>query len=76
MFRNICPFKHTDDFIVSECLDISNKIHASANHIKYRQKGVTFYPNTPKYTQIHSNTPKYTQIHHKIVFIVLVKGSI
>jgi hypothetical protein len=28
--------------------------------------GVTFQPNTPK----------YTQIHHKIVFIVLVKGSI
>jgi fumarate reductase subunit C len=29
-------------------------------------KGVTFYPNTPK----------HTQIHQKIVFIVLVKGSI
>ena len=36
---------------------------------KYTQ----IYPNTPKYTQIH---PKNTQIHHKIVFIVLVKGSI
>ena len=32
----------------------------------YNLKGVTFYPNTPK----------YTQIHHKMVFIVLVKGSI
>jgi hypothetical protein len=35
--------------------------------------GVTVYLNTPKYTQIHPND---TQIHHKIVFIVLVKGSI
>ena len=34
--------------------------------------GATFYLNTPKHTQ---NTLKYTQIHHKIVFIVLVKGS-
>ena len=29
-----------------------------------------------KYTQIYPHTPKYTQIHHKIVCIVLVKGSV
>ena len=46
-------------------------------------KYIQIHPNIPKYTQIHPNvpklhpnTPKYSQIHHKIVFIVLVKGSI
>ena len=43
----------------------------NSDNICYGSYGVTFYPNTPKYTQIHPNTPKYTQIQFQIILFLL-----
>jgi hypothetical protein len=43
----------------------------NSDNICYGSYGVTFYPNTSKYTQIHPNTPKYTQIQFQIILFLL-----
>ena len=45
------------------------------SNITYKFNYLTCHAIHPNIPKIHPNTPKYTKIHHKIVCIVLVKGS-